>query len=137
MRIKTKGFREAARRMKQRKGLFTAQNPEAYNAVANTLNGSIRKNFDAGGRPKWPKRIHQYPWPILVKTGTMKQAALTTSQQWQHHGDTHTIQVKGPKYGIYHQYGSRKLPVRKYALLQQPEIQAMHQVFRDAFLKAK
>jgi len=137
MPVKTKGFREAARKMRQRKELFTAQRPTAYNAAAKTLNGSIGKNFDSGGRPKWPKRTRQYPWPILVKTGTMKQAALSTSLQWQHQGAVHVIRVKGPHYGIYHQYGSKKLPVRKYALLQQPEIQAMHQVFRDAFVKAK
>lgn len=137
MPVKTKGFQKAASDMATRANLFSAQNPSKYNEVSRLLNTSIAKNFSAGGRPKWPKRTKEYPWPILVKTGTMQERALSSSLTWEHRGTEHIDKVQGPHYGPYHQYGTKKLPVRKFALVQAPEVQVMHKVFSMAFLQAK
>jgi phage gpG-like protein len=96
---------------------------------------SIKRNVDAGGRPKWPKRTRSYPWPILDKTSTMRNTAESTALEWQKEGSWHVDKIFGPQYGLYHQYGTKKLPVREYVSIQQPEIQAMFKVFEDAFLR--
>lgn len=43
--------------------------------VGNLVRESVKDNFTAGGRPnKWVPRKVSKPWPILVKSGTLKNS---------------------------------------------------------------
>lgn len=130
-----KGLNKARKDMQARAKTFSSKSPTAYDDVSKLAAQSIGKNFDAGGRPKWPKRKHKYSWPILVKTGDMKKGALETSKTWEHGTRWHINKIKSTFYGIFHQYGTKNLPVRKFALFQNDEIEKMRNVFRKAFLR--
>jgi phage gpG-like protein len=130
-----RGLDKARKDMQERAKLFSAKNPKPYNDVSEIAAKSIEQNFDSGGRPKWPKRKYFYPWPILVKTGDMKRGALATVKTWEHGVRWHIDKIKSTFYGIFHQYGTKKLPVRKFALFQDSEIVKMRDVFRKVFLR--
>lgn len=33
---------------------------------------SVHRNFDVGGRPRWARRLVEKPWPVLKKTGALR-----------------------------------------------------------------
>ena len=91
----------------------------------------------------WRARKGNYSHPILDKTGKMRDSAETSSTRWQHGAIWHIDSITGPLYGAIHQYsgvrtkigGSIQKVIRKYIVFQVAEIEAMKQVFRDAFLR--
>lgn len=100
---------------------------------------SIRKNFEAGGRPEWQElsaqtisdRIRQgYGiWPPLTKTGALKKKA-TVFANWSI--DRTSAIMKEPKirYAKYHQSGTSKMPQRAFAMIQDEDEDDVETVFR-------
>ena len=115
---------------------------EPYEKISQIASESINRNFNAQGRPKWRKRKGQYSWPILDKTGRMRdQAELSALQNWRHGGRIHTKDIGSPEYGYYHQYtgirtktGSRIEKVKRpFVVFQPDERLAMGEAFNKAF----
>jgi len=94
---------------------------------------STRQNFNAAGRdPTWPPRQQSYSHPPLDKTGQMRDAAESSWDRWEHSGNMHIVKVRTPVYGKFHQYGTSKLPVRKFVKWLQQEIEQGKIVIRRA-----
>ncbi len=130
-----KGIDEARKKMQKRAEDFEGGKP--YKEVGEILSLSIKKNVEAGGRPKWEKRKYYYSHPILDKTGRMRDDAEMTALSWIRQGDWMVDKVEGPFYGGIHQYtgvGKAKT-VRKYVVVQDSERVSMRDIFRKAFLR--
>jgi len=129
------GLKKARDDMRKRKRLFSGQNPKMYNKIGEQIASSIKKNIDDGGRnPKWQSRTRPYTWPILNKTSRMKNRAESTAREWIHTAGMHINRIFSPLYGIYHQYGTSKMPIRKYIKLIPSEIERVKNTVRKAFL---
>lgn len=131
------GINQAIRKMKNRADAFSGRNPKIYTGISQDAALSIKKNFDAQGRPKWQKRKRTYSHPILDKTGTMRDNAESSVHRWYFQGQTYIMKVLSTEYGIYHQYGTSKLPIRAFVLFQPNELVKMQQRFNTAFLKGR
>ena len=136
-----KGLDKALKDMKARSKAFKGGKP--YDLVGNLASKSITTNFNSSGRPRWRARNGNYSHPILDKSGDMRDSAELSATRWIHGSVWHIDSITGPRYGFFHQYsgirtkigGSIKKIVRKYVVFQKNEIEAMKQVFRDAFLR--
>ncbi len=136
-----RGLDKARKNMQARRDEFKGGKP--YKKVGELLSLSIKKNVEAGGRPKWIPRKYYYSHPILDKTGKMRDDAEITALSWRRQGNWMLNQVMGPFYGAIHQYtgiktkigGSMKKIVRKYVVVQDGERKSMRDVFRKAFLR--
>jgi phage gpG-like protein len=136
-----KGLEKARKNMRKRAKDFAGGKP--YKETGEILAASIKKNVEAGGRPKWKPHKYQYSHPILDKTGKMRDDAEITALSWQRQGKWMVNKVLGPFYGAIHQYtgirtkigGSIKKIVRKYVVVQDRERERMRDTFRKAFLR--
>lgn len=109
---------------------------------------SIHKNFDDGGRPKWPelatttktRRIKTKTWPgqILVVSGRLRAISSEVT-------DNSVIWSPGAgteDYAAIHQFGGMagrgkktKIPKREYLLLQEEDKIEIHFAVRDHVLE--
>ncbi len=62
---------------------------------------------------KWVARRHYYPWPILDKTGNLKESFKVRIARDTFTISNEAINDRGIAYASYHQYGTKYLPVRK------------------------
>ena len=128
MRIETQGFDAAYRHLEQIQQELRGEAGTLYHDIGEIVDDSILANFAAEGRPAWPERTRSYDWPILNKTGAMGGRALEDTQNWQHGARVHHLNIRSTSYGIYHQYGTSKMAMRKFVQLVQSEIQAVRQL---------
>lgn len=106
---------------------------KVYSDLSRIGKQSTIANFNNEGRdPSWPLRDGQYSHPILDKTGRMRDSAEISWQSWEHAGSTHSVKIKTPEYGKYHQYGTKRLPARKFVKWIQREIEAGRVAIRKA-----
>lgn len=122
--------------MKARADAFSGRNPKIYTGISADVAGSINANFNAQGRPRWEKRKRDYSHPILDRTGATRDSAEDSAKRWYFQGEVYTIKILSTDYGVFHQYGTKKLPIRAFVIFQQSEIVKMQDRFRKAFLKA-
>lgn len=125
----------AIRRMKYRAETFSGKNPVIYDGISQDTGESINKNFNAGGRPKWQKRKKNYAHPILDLTGTMRDKAESSTSRWAFSTSEYVLKIMSTFYAIFHQYGTKKLPERKFVLFQSTEIKKIQERFSKAFLR--
>jgi phage gpG-like protein len=139
MDIKIKGLNKARERWKRYGDMFSGRNDVLFRKAGEIVSVSVSRNFEAKGRPKWPKRTYKYAWPILWKTGRMRARSERTALTWEHQGRRHINNVYAPEYGKYHQYANihapERLPVRKFVWLVDRERQELVKLFRNAFIK--
>lgn len=92
-----------------------------YQDIGTIFHDEIDKNFTVEGRPPWRKRVTGGEWPILDKTGTMKDDALMSTKTWKHQRDIHDLDIETPFYGDIHQNKGcltrGKLVFRPFAVL--------------------
>lgn len=83
---------------------------------------SIHKNFDVGGRPKWPKRKVAQKHPILMKTRALKFSHYIAPKN---HGVL--VGNKSLIYNATQNYGddSRNIKKREHVKLQKIDIRTM------------
>lgn len=62
----------------------------------------------------WVKRKGAYPHAPLVKTGTMRAAALVATDSARVTGSSLTVSVPTPKYATYQQKGTRTIAPRRF-----------------------
>lgn len=137
--IRTRGFQEAIKKMKKRSKAF--KNGQPYTTVGRIASKSIATNVNRGGRPKWTPRKYFYEHPILDKTGLMRDTAEQSALKWKHHGQRHRNEIRGPEYGLVHQYtgvktflgGITQFIVRKYIVFHQKDLRDMAEAFNKAF----
>ena len=133
--IETQGFVEAFARLRKINEEIAGERGTLYYDIGEIVDDSILANFAAEGRPSWPERTRSYDWPMLNKTGAMGGRALEDTQNWEHGKTVHHLNIRSTAYGKYHQYGTSRLPVRKFVMLTGSEIQAVDariaKVFED------
>lgn len=136
--MQIKGIDKAITHMRERRDEISGRKQDAYRKVGELASLSIKKNVEAGGRPTWRKRKKPQTWPILDKTGLMRDKAELSAMDWQRHATTggteHINKIISTLYGYFHQYGKGQVK-RPYVLFHTAEINAMMKVFRDAFLR--
>jgi len=70
----------------------------------------FKANFSEEGRiltDGWQPRKKSYPWPILEKTGKLKNT-------WNSKIENKKLTISSPiEYATYHQFGTPKMPARK------------------------
>lgn len=111
-------------------------------SIRQVIGPSFNRNFDVGGRPPWAplddKTVHirGSAEPILVVTGRLKRAAQQLNI-WTIDGpggeaylDMSALPV-GAWYGILHQQGTRHMPARPWAVLQEEDADKIAEVFAD------
>ncbi len=127
------GFEQAMKHLDQMKAGIKAK--KTYDDISNVMMNSTQSNFQAGGRdPQWPERKRSYPWPILNKTGKMKNQSLSELRVWLQQGRLNILNVYSTFYAKYHQYGTTRLPVRKFVKPLEQEKQQMMTIIRKVFL---
>lgn len=108
-------------------------------SVRNVIIPSMKRNFESGGRPPWADlaeetiktRVRQGygVWPPLTKTGALKKKA-TAVGIWTIGRDSATMNEPRIKYARYHQGGTRKMPQRAFAMIQDDDEDRIEEVFR-------
>lgn len=105
-------------------------------SVRNVIIPSIRKNFEAEGRPAWrplaPATVADRgaSGPILDRKGRLKKVA-TQFNIWSYTRDSATITGLDSrvKYATFHQSGTRKMPQRAFVLIQDEDEDAIDRIF--------
>lgn len=125
----------ALRKIRRARRLINGQQGKIYPNIGAILSESIKKNVEAGGRPKWKPRKRWYSHPILDFTGNMRDMAEYSAMygQWHHSGDLHQLDIEAPFYGKFHQFGrwyGREWIIRKYILTNADERQKMLKEFK-------
>lgn len=129
--IEVTGIDEAIKNLRSISHQWTTPNSRMYGDIGKISRNSVTQNFNAQGRPDhWEPRKDTKPHPILDKTGRMRDAAETTSQIWTQEGFAHHINIRTPAYGLIHQYGRGRVPMRKFVEFLQSEIQAIRDRIR-------
>ena len=124
MPIEVKGFDRAMKHLDRIKTEMGTRG-NLYTDISSIVSNSIESNFNAGGRdPRWPKREKEYSWPILDKTGTMKdKSIMSASNGWSHSATKHDLNVSSTEYAKYHQdITDGGPPLRKFVKLLRSEI---------------
>lgn len=98
---------------------------KAMKLIVDHMKDSVLKNFEEGGRPKWPplaestkakkeeKRGH---WdPILVDTNLMRQSIRTL------YGPNYSMVRSPGEYNIYHHFGTVNMPKRPFMVIQKED----------------
>lgn len=82
----------------------------AFDDIEPLIIQEFTANFPGKGEVlehSWPERKYSYPWPMLIKTGTMQS-------NWTSTKSPKELKIKNPTdYATYHHFGTPKLPVRK------------------------
>lgn len=131
--IETDGFAEAIAHLQRINEEVSGESGTLYHDIGEIVDDSILANFAAEGRPSWQERTRDYDWPILNKTGAMGGRALEDTQNWEHLQTVHHLNIRSTPYGYYHQYGTPRLPVRKFVQLTDSEIQAVNERIAKIF----
>ena len=126
------GFEQAMKHLDQMKAGLRAK--KTYDDISDIMVKSTQSNFQAGGRdPQWPERKRTYTWPILNKTGKMKDQSLSELRIWLQQGHQYILNVYSTYYAKYHQYGTKRLPVRKFIKLLEQEKQQVITIIKKVF----
>ena len=112
-------------------------------SIQEVVGPSMHENFAVGGRPPWEplnertiadKSANGYPEDILVRTGSLGVVAGQLNL-WTIDGQEGTAVVNGlpdrVHYGIFHQAGTRFMPAREWAVIQEEDIDRIVEVFEE------
>lgn len=131
----------AIRHLEEVEDLLNNPNSPIFKDISTQLQSSLLANFAEEGRPKWMARMPvqrgepDYPWPMLQKTGFLRDSTEASLNYWEHSGDQHTVEAWSPEYGSYHQYGAEMIRERKYMKLTEKErqeiLESISQIIRD------
>jgi len=126
------GFEKAMQHLDQMKAGLKAK--KTYDDISNVMIESTQSNFQAGGRdPQWLERKKTYPWPILNKTGKMRDQSLSELRIWLRQNQLNILNVYSTFYAKFHQYGTIHLPVRKFIKLLEQEKEQIIDVIKQVF----
>ena len=90
--------------------------------IAGVMVASVHENFEAEGRPDpWEPRKDDNPWPILNKTGALKNSieSMVSGNE---------ITVYAGFYGQFHDEGTTWLPARPFLLLQDEDMAEIEEI---------
>lgn len=103
MDIEIKGLYEAIGFLNDMDAELSGDEGTLYQDIGQILHDEINTNFSAEGRPKWRQRVTGGEWPILDKTGVMKDDSLMSTRTWKHSSGQHDLDIETPFYGDIHQ----------------------------------
>ncbi len=99
------GFKEGSQILRTIQGDLRGESGKLYQDLGRHVHGSIDRNFAAEGRPAWRPRVTGGEWPILDKTGRMKDSAEQSAlQPWRQSRGDHDLDIYTPGYGEMHQH---------------------------------
>jgi hypothetical protein len=129
------GFDEAHAHIKEFQRVLQDSNAPFLDEIGQIVHQSIADRFNAQG-PGWePRKDPKGTWPILDKTGRMRDAAETTSTRWIMEGTERRIEITTPNYGVYHQHGTQKMVKRKFVEFARAELEAIKHVILNILTK--
>ena len=109
IKVKVTGVDRVTAKLSKVKGAIDTVRP-ALNKVAPKITKEFKTNFDTAGgtlKSKWAPRVRDYPWPLLVKSGTMKKS-------WDKEAQAKKLTIENTSpYAGYHHFGTATLPVRR------------------------
>lgn len=121
--------------------LSVAMNTLPWLEASDIVRQSIQMNFDlegrygrergGGGVRGWESRKHDYPWPILTKTATLR-----TSIKSEEIKNGIKIKSSGVFYASFHQDGTKKMSKRPFMVVQNTDIRNIVQAFDKHIKKA-
>lgn len=98
----------------------------------------VLENFKSATDPDgkaWPPRKHQYPHPILVKTGAMQEGALGEGAGFVMVEDL-SVSITDPvEHAKFHEFGTSRLPARSFMGLKDEKKDAIGDAIRDDIAK--
>jgi len=110
MAISVNGLKAVQKKLGEiRKGLKNSK--PILDEIADSAIKNYKQNFKEKGKrleAPWPPRKRSYPHPILVKTGKLKRGFKKESVT-----NKKAVITNPVEYAKYHQFGTRKLPIRK------------------------
>lgn len=101
--IDVKGLNDATDFLDDMQDELSGSKGTLYKDIGIILHDEIDANFSAEGRPRWQERVTGGEWPILDKTGVMKDDSLMSTRTWVHRGGGHDMDIETPFYGDIHQ----------------------------------
>ncbi len=102
---KATGFKEGGKLLQEIRKELRGESGKLYQDLGQHVHDSIDRNFSAEGRPAWRPRVTGGDWPILDKTGQMKDSAEQSAlRPWRHRDAIHDLDIHTPHYGEYHQH---------------------------------
>jgi phage gpG-like protein len=123
-------------------GVRNSDQSEMHDAVGERFRDAQAGNFarasDESGS-QWPPRKHKYPWPILRKTRKMLGAASRLGAPGNIHRSSGRklrlgISNSDVPYAKYHQYGTIRLPVRRFFYLRREDRRGLREPIRSHLL---
>lgn len=99
----TQGFDEVFEFLDDLRAELNGTKGTLYKDISRIQHDTMNVNFSAEGRPRWRERVTGGEWPILDKTGVMKDDALMSTRTWQHSRGVHILNIETPFYGDIHQ----------------------------------
>lgn len=106
-------------------------------AVQRVMAPSLGRNFDVGGRPTWAplssvtlaiKAKKGYSGGTLKATGALASGA-SSPALWRITSDTASLDNLPTDYAGFHQSGTRKMPQREWAVIQDEDADAVEELF--------
>lgn len=101
--LEVTGLKAATKFLDDMQAELSGDKGTLYKDIGKILHDEIDTNFSVEGRPKWRQRVTGGDWPVLDKTGTMKDDALMSTRTWKHDGHEHDLDIETPDYGDIHQ----------------------------------
>ena len=102
-------------------------------AVTEVMIPSIRKNFEAEGRPKWaptgPEASAQHA-AILYRSGQLYDAA-TSLDIWTIDSNVAAVTSMPTDYGQFHQFGTNFMPSRPFLVMQDEDAADIEWLFGE------
>jgi len=130
-------FRGAVKRVKRIQAEILNEKGRLYKDIGIITAKSIVKNFGSEGRPGWRVRKYDYSHPILDRTGTMRDRAEQSTQNWHKTSHGWDLDIITVFYGAIHQLRgilTNGVPIiRKFARLTTSEIEAVRERIRKVF----
>lgn len=98
------GLKEAINFLEDIQLEWSGRKGKLYRDIGTIMHDSIELNFAEEGRPRWPDRISGGEWPLLDKTGRMRdEAASSALKPWRVQNHEHDLDIETPDYGDIHQ----------------------------------
>lgn len=123
--------------------IFDAGVETLHNDVGNKFREAQEGNFGREAdqfNSTWPPRKHSYPWPILRKTKRMMRAASQRNAPGNIQRTLARRLVLGISnaevpYAKFHQYGTSRLPVRRFFYLRSEDRPLLRPPIRSHLLR--
>jgi phage gpG-like protein len=120
-------------------GLVKSFEEPLKRSVREVMAPSLGTNFNVGGRPSWQPLANttvliKGGGRTLIRTGALAGSAADPSI-WDISSDQAAINSVPQDYGLMHQTGTRRMPAREWAVIQDEDAVKVEEVFDEWLLE--